>query len=268
MSHSEYDAWLWEKDRRDWPFERWLLPDLDLRTGHEYLPRFSTWLRSKGINSLVFRLVDIFKADMKHLRQALKECESIVGAAIDHSESEAHDNWLCHEVWLPVIDETIEAADEPAEMFVQSLLITESDDFNKSNLCAAIGLWCAGEWAYFKATQNELNAERMLIQVSIALAEAEFYSAKETARLTAKRAASERARKAAVASHTEHHNRKLRAQEIWQSRQWLVQADAERKIASECHISLPVAGRWIREFKNAITRDSSPQSKHPAMRRL
>ena len=73
-----------------------------------------------------------------------------------------------------------------------------------------------------------------------------------------------RAKKAADASHEGDRKKKVRAREIWQSKTWRVQADAERKIASECHITQVVAGRWIRKFKNPTAGNSAVQSKDSA----
>ena len=68
----------------------------------------------------------------------------------------------------------------------------------------------------------------------------------------------------AVSGHHAHRKSKLRGFAIWNSRAWNPQADAEREIAKQCHITQAVAGRWIREFKRSPDTYRAAQSKHPA----
>ena len=82
----------------------------------------------------------------------------------------------------------------------------------------------------------------------------------ETHESNASAAATDRAK----SGHRAHRDNKMRGSAIWNSRAWKVQADAEREIASQCHITQAVAGRWIREFKRAQHAYHAEQSKDPA----
>lgn len=55
----------------------------------------------------------------------------------------------------------------------------------------------------------------------------------------------------AGSAHEQHRMRKDVARKIWASKDWKPQADAERAIAAECHVTQAVAGRWIRDFKRS-----------------
>ena len=91
----------------------------------------------------------------------------------------------------------------------------------------------------------------MLSQAAIALAETEWFKAIKTFERVTKEELAKRNRAAADKRHAKNRKSKQDAQELWQSRPWRNQADAERKIAQECCITKEAAGRWVREFKRA-----------------
>jgi hypothetical protein len=152
-------------------------------------------------------------------------------------------------------------------MLIQSIDYVGTRETPPRQVCAALGLWCYGEY-WNAAKQNDYeNAANMLHQAASVLAEAEWYRGKEEQESTTRRAISKRHRDSAIKGYEANRQRKLHAFDIWSSREWKPQADAERTIARDCCITQAVAGRWIREFKRAPDAYRAMQSKHSALQR-
>lgn len=262
MSYKTYDAWLDEVNTGDWPFERWALPNLDLREDYDYLRRYS-------FNSpIIYRLRSNFKPnDRGSLIATLNEAKEIVETAIENSEADAYSAWLGHEVWLPVLDDSIRSDTQPAQILIESIDYVGTNEFEPQQVCAAMGIWCYGEYSNALGQDNHMQAIDYLHEAALALAEAEWYRGKKEQELTVRRQLSKRNRIAAEKGHTAHRENKLQGFVIWDSRKWRVQADAEREIASQCNITQAVAGRWIREFKRSPDAYRAAQSKHFAPKR-
>src|SRR5690348_7029798 len=132
MSYTLRDAWLEEKETGDWPFERWLLPSLDLRDEFDYL------CRVVFDSPILFRLQRAFaEKEPERLIATLNEAKEVVEGAIEYSESDACDAWLNHSVWLPRIDDSIRAGDQPAQMLIECIDVVGTRDFTAKQVCAA-----------------------------------------------------------------------------------------------------------------------------------
>ncbi|MEO8804133.1 MAG: hypothetical protein ABI304_01995 [Rudaea sp.] len=250
MSNTEIDAWLEEKSTGDWPFDRWLLSEFSLREDHNY---FDVHRPSVGLGPLLHSALQAFGPPKRRakLENVLHRAVELVETAIDISQADARDSWVSHEAWLSVIDESLSGEDDPAEIVIESIVMTHTDDATAQELCAAVALWAFGEYAYYAKIDDRERKAWAIRQGAISFAEAQFRfglclsERKQLAKLT------RRNREAANKGHIANRENKLRGQEIWKSRAWTVQADAERAIAKACSITKEVAGRWVRQFKHS-----------------
>ena len=250
MSDREDDDWTHEVMFGNWAFKGWNISPLVLRDSVEY---FGKEWSSGGLNALQQRLVYIFgPRDVDGLQGKLALVNEIVAAAIDFSEREAKQCWLERRVWSSAISESLVADDDLVEIFGQSVdLVGYHEEIHEAELFAAVGLWSIGEWRFFERNANAEHATWALRQLSVAALEAGWRHAYRLGWDQSKGALSARNKNAADIRHERNRENKSQGRALWQSRVWSVQADAERAIATECHITKEVAGRWIREFKRA-----------------
>lgn len=250
MSYTELDAWLDEKDLGDWPFNRWGVESFPLRPGHRYFWSYSC---SDTIDRIFYRLQYAFgSSEVGRLEHALQGAVETIRCAIEHSEDDAYTTWLNHDVWLSVVDESLTVSDDPVQLLIESIdYVGTPEGVSKIELCAAIGLWAAGEWAFFDKKKNEQGKGWAMAQAAVALAEAEYHRGCLYAEGERESKVSQQNRGAAQKRHASNRENKLRGRDIWLSKAWGVQADAERAIAAACNITKEVAGRWVRQFKRA-----------------
>lgn len=250
MSYGGKEAWSDEKQLGSWPFERWGLGGFRLRADFDYF-NFSP---THGINAIAYRLREGFGRNKTNadLQAALDAADELVDSAIEISESEAFGTWLKQEIWLPILDESLNGEDNPAEMLVDSLLVVGGtlDDHEEYELHAALGLWLVGEFAFHK-TKNNISRQLVILeQTAIALAASQYELGQINGKSIEKKLLKKRNKAASAVRHKANRENKEKGQLIWRSKNWKTQADAERAISLECHIEKAVAGRWIREFKN------------------
>lgn len=274
MSLDDIDEWEYSQ-ALDWYQTNWAMPELSLRQSFDYLTPVPF---DNGIHfrlQLAFRVRGIREAPELHderataaLRDTLSAVKETVEIAKEVSGADAHAFWMRHEIWIATIDERISGAKAPAALFIESKdAYGVPDDQDPQQLCAAIGLWCYGEHVHLVETNNYPRAVTMLEQAALALAEADWYRGQRDQARTDKGDIAKRNRAAANKRHEANKQNKLRGFGVWCSRSWRVQADAEREIASQCHITQVVAGRWIREFKHSQDAYRAEQSKYPAPKR-
>lgn len=248
MSYTLRDAWIDEKSRGDWPFLRWDIGSLELRADFDYL----RWSPRPGLQAIAYRLRQAFgrKKTRDDLSAALAEASEIVAAAIEVSETDAFHAWERHETWWPVLDESLDGRDHPAEMLADSLaLVGAGHSLSDQEVCAAMGLWLVGEASRYETERDYRLKCWAVEQAGIALAEAEWNRGAQYGESQEKRKIANRNKLAASHRHEANRENKRRGLALWLSREWKVQADAERAIANDCHVEKEVAGRWIREFK-------------------
>lgn len=246
-----------EPDEFEWPHESYLVPDFRLRPSFDYLEPVPF------DPTVVTRMQQAFgNGNRDVLVTTLNEAREVIESAIENSQSDAYAAWLKHDVWLPTLGDSYRISERPAQLLIESLDLVGTRECTEQQVCAAVALWCYGE--HFGAVLNGKHETEMLEQAALALAEAEFYRGMkvQTARMAVVRSVRNKA--AANKGHEANKKRKLRGFEIWDSRHWQVQADAEREIAKQCNITQPVAGRWIRDYKHAPDAYRAELSKHPA----
>lgn len=253
MSYTEHDAWADEKSLGDWPFERWQPEEFVLRSDYQY---FARWQEGVWSRQIAYRAQQAFgPGDRVRLATVLDSARRIIQDAVAKSEEDAYDSWLKREVWLPVLDESITASENPAQMLLDSIAyVGTPSDVTEQELCAALVLWLSGEWDSYAENNNQTGMLYCAVQAAVALAEAEFCRGFTKAGRQSKVAISGRNKIAAEKRHESNRENKSRGRDLWLSRAWPVQADAERAIAAECHITKEVAGRWVREFKRSDSR--------------
>lgn len=249
-----------EPDEFDWPEADYQLPDFPLRASFDYFGP------APFDPDIVSRMRQAFgNANRDVLLAVLKEANETIESAVEHSSTTAYEVWLNHEAWLPPLGDSYLLSKEPARLLIESIDLVGVSGFSEQQVCAAVALWCYGE--HCGALLRNEHDTQMLEQAALALAEAEFQRGMaESASLSAEEI-SKRNRAAAEKRHESNKRNKLRGFEIWTSRCWQVQADAEREIARQCHIVQAVAGRWIREFKHAPNAYHAEQSKYAALKR-
>jgi hypothetical protein len=204
------------------------------------------------VSTLAARALTAFGQPGKaRLADKLLESSKVVLCAIEEVESEAYACWLRHEVWHSRIDDRLRGIDNVAQLVIECLgVVGPPANVTEQEICAAIAIWCIGEWAHFDRAGDERSKSWAIVQAAISLAEAEYWRGVTDRTAQEQRELGHRTRKAAEARHRVNRERKERAFDLWRSRAWKVQADAERAIAEQCHITKEVAGRWVREFKN------------------
>ena len=244
-----YDAFLAEERAyADWPFGPPGIPDLPLRAELDYLNQKSL---PSDIEWIFNRLrASISGGTRERFGEVLDAIVETVAAAIDQSDSDAYAIWSKHSVWVGNIADRIDSKAQPAAMLVECInLVGQADTATEQEMCAAMGLWCWGEWLHAESSGDTERKLWAMGQIAISIAEAEFYRGWAFAEMAEKRKLSRRNRDAANKRHQARTQAKVRAKEIWLSKEWRVQVDAARAIAEACHIVPPVALRWIRAFK-------------------
>lgn len=271
MSLDDVDDWEYEQ-ALDWYQTNWSMPELALRPTFDYLKPVPFDSGILGRLQAAFRVSGIREAPELHDERAtivllacLNAVKDTVECAKEISGLDAHAFWMKHEIWIAPIDERISGATAPAALFIESKdAYGVPDEHDLQQLCAAIGLWCYGEQARLAETKDYPRAMAMLEQAALALAEADWHRGAKYQKRVSKKELAERNRAAAGKRHEVNKRNKLSGFELWQSRDWKVQADAERAIADHCHITKDVAGRWIRDFKHSGDAYLALQSKHSA----
>ncbi|WP_211251934.1 hypothetical protein, partial [Arenimonas malthae] len=215
MSYTERDAWLDEKASGGWPFERWGVGSLPLRPGFNYLAHpFGV----SGVGSIHHRLLNALGwpyPTVTRFEELLAEVVAVVETAIEHSDVDAYESWLRHEVWLPVLDDSLYGADSPADMLSQSIdYVGVRDEWSERELSAALGLWLLGELASLPDSKDWRYPE-MLIQIGIALAEAEYYRGRDEHQVEIAKRATNRSRAATDARHAANRARTKEARDWW-----------------------------------------------------
>ena len=246
-----------EPDEFEWPHEDYLVPDFRLRPSFDYL------VPVPFDPPVVTRMQQTFGSGNRDaLVAALSEAREVMEGAIENSQSDAHAAWLKHDVWLPTLGDSYRISERPAQLLIESIDMVGTRECTEQRVCAAVALWCYGE--HFGRVLDGKHEAEMLEQAALALAEAEFYRGLDvqTARMAVVRSVRNKA--AADKRHEANKKNKLRGFEVWVSRSWQVQADAEREIAKQCNITQAVAGRWVREYKHASDAYRALQSKHSA----
>jgi len=220
--------------------------------------------------------------DQERLKDHLSAAHEAIENAVELSRLDSHVAWLRHEVWLPALDERVNGSETPAQLLIDSIGYAGlPDSLHAHRVCAAVAIWYLNESAHYFDTDNRSLADWALLQAATLMAEAEWQRGLLESDLIAerewrrgfndgeaetRRRASEVAKRAAEKSHAGNRDNKRRGLEIWQTREWRVQADAEREIAKSCNVVQAVAGRWIREFKHAASTNPAAQSKDSAPR--
>lgn len=252
MSYAERDAWADEKALGDWPFERWQPEEFLLRPDYQY---FAKWQDGIWGRQIAYRAQQAFGAGGRvRLIAVLDSAVRIIQEAVAKSEEDAYESWLKRELWLPILDERATTSENPAQMLIDSIAyVGVPEDVTEQELCASLVLWLSGEWHSYAEDNNQAGMLYCAVQAAVALAEAEFYRGFTRAGRQSKVAISGRNKIAAEKRHESNRENKSRGRMLWLSRAWPVQADAERAIAAECHITKEVAGRWVREFKRSDT---------------
>lgn len=233
----------------NWPFDRWEIGSLPLREDHDY---FNYWRKSTA-GGMLYRLKKAFgKGGETEPISSLAATVETISDAVEHSQAEAFDNWQKHEVWLPTIDESRYAVDEPAEMLADCLCVLgPPDGFSEQRLFSAVGIWLLGEWAHSEKEKNPAMQSLAMAQAAVALAEAEWYRGQSEANEQLQKILANRNRVAAAKRHTANRERKEAA------RNWYLKlepdsiknADAARKIETDFSITFEVAKRWVTEFE-------------------
>lgn len=250
MSYDILDAWIDEKALGDWPFDRWSIGSLPFREDYDYF--YHPNLVS-GVGALHYRLSSVFglRSDRKaKLRRALNAAVEIVDSAIENSDADAFSCWESQELWLPVLDDTLNGSERPADMLAQSIdYVGVPDEASAREVSAALGLWLIGELQALPKNENWMHAS-ILVQIAIATAEAEFYRGLDEAKKDEQRELTSRAQKANTARHAANRARVKEAESWWiDSGQNMSQAQASRDIAARFHVVEDVAKRWVRQFK-------------------
>lgn len=250
-----------EPDEFEWPQADYSVPDFCLRPSFDYLEPVPF------DPPIVTRMQQAFgDGNRDALVAALNEAREVMEGAIESSRSDAYLAWLKHDVWLPTLGDSYKISERPAQLLTECIGVVGTRECTEQQVCAAVALWCYGE--HFGTVLNGKHETEMLEQAALALAEAEFYRGMDaqTARMAVVRSVRNKA--AADKGHEANKIRKLHGFEIWDSRRWQVQADAEREIAKQCNITQPVAGRWIRDYKHTPDAYRAELSKHSALQRL
>lgn len=251
MSYTERDAWLDEKALGDWPFSRWRVEPFTLREGFRY---FGFAHRRSDVGALQWRLQAVIGRENQsesRLQFLLGEAVQVIETAIEHSETDAYCSWLKHDVWLPVLDDSLIGENSPAELLSQSLdYVGPTDHATEREMLSAVGLWLVGEYARLPASEDYRHAA-MIGQIGVALAGASYLSGHEEALESEAKRVSRRNRAGAEARHAANRERLANAEDWWNeiANGVLSQAEAARQISRQFHVVEDVAKRWVRQFK-------------------
>lgn len=256
MSYTELDAWIDEKALGEWPFDRWDIGSLPMRDGYNYTGY--PWGGASGLMSIHHGLLSIFGhgSTNERLRAALDEVVEVVKAAIEQSDTDAHQSWVNHEVWLPVLDDSLNGDECPADMFVQSLgYVGTGGEFSEQELCAALGLWLIAEYRHLP-TKADWRHPELLAQIGVCASEAQFHRGFDEGQKTEATKVAKRSQTANDARHAANRARVKEAEQWWSAnaRGKMTQAEAARQIASKFHVVEEVAKRYVRAFNRADQR--------------
>jgi hypothetical protein len=250
MSYDERDAWIDEKASGEWPFARWDIGPLRLRDGFKY---FSYPMGVSGLGSIHHRLLHVLgwpRISEERLKELLGEVEAVIETAIEHSDIDAYESWLQHEVWLPVLDDSLNGSESPADLLSQAIdYVGVHDEVSERELLAALGLWLLGELETLTG-RDDWRHKELLVQIAVALAGAEYYRGRDDFQLEVAKKATKRSQAATDARHAANRARTQEAREWWLSQgAALSAAEAAREVSRRFHVVEDVAKRWVRQFR-------------------
>ena len=252
-SEYEREGWLVERATGEWPFYRWSLGQLKLSPGAGYFSHRGI----SRLDGLRYRCIKAFgRPDPDRLAKCLEAIRETTEAAIEASDLDAHASWLRHEVWLPVLDDSLDGSKEPADLLAQSIeYVGAPDGFSEQELMAALGLWLVREFQE-SAEHDELG---LAVQIGIAVAEAEFYRGVSRGMKVVSAKIASSTRKANDARHEANRKRAKEAESWWtdHAKGKLEPAEAAREIAKRFHVVEDVAKRWERTFRRKPTNPAS-----------